>query len=359
MSNEKERTPSAAIALKDRDEGMIRKALEAQTEEVQDAAVRLWEYARKENCGQTTLAHRMNISSSVISQFFNGTYAGNFENIAAHVATFFFRLEQQELYGGIRKFVDTSLSKALWTVAEKTRIIRRIQIIQGPEQVGKTRALDEYTHRNNSGRTIHVKVSGGRAGLADFVNNLCSQVGIPYTIKTAEKRLRLRECLEICDLLIIDEMHLVRQWPDKAQRDFWDYLRTDLFDDGSRGVLLIYTNEDAIKRLAEFKRRSGYNVGQLLGRMRMEVLQIDPADDIAESDIRALTERYYKPGVNVVRRLYAMATREQLGHLGLVNDVLNEAWNTAKGRKDAMADDHVNRTIDRIMDTLKSRKELL
>jgi hypothetical protein len=91
--------------------------------------------------------------------------------------------------------------------------------------------------------------------------------------------------------------------------------------------------------------------------MRAEAIRLDPAD-IGEDDIRLLAERYYKPGKRVVDALTEIAQKPQLGHFGLVLDILNEAWTAARRKKAALADEAVQAAAARIMDALRTRKEL-
>lgn len=350
---------STAVAIKDRSADDIRAALSERDDEVVASGLKLWEYARKNNLGLSPLAHQSGIPSSILSQFFNGRYAGDFNEIAKRIDKFFWRLDQKEAYGGLREFVETQLSTALWSTFEKTRIIRRIQIVQGPEQVGKTRSALEYTERNNHGRTVYLKLAGGtRSGCGEFIWDLAEALGVPYTAKLREKRIRIKQALEACDLVIVDEAHLVFSWTDRTQADFWDYLRTDIFADGSRGIVLLATNQPMLQGIQAWRRRSRYNVGQLLGRMRNEVLVIDPSEDVTEEDVRALVSRYYKPGAAMVRLLHHLGSQEQLGHFGLVEDILNESWTRAKARKRPLTDDIVESVATQIRETLKGRKEL-
>jgi hypothetical protein len=190
--------------------------------------------------GLSKLATQTRIHQAILSESYNGVYAGRPDEIAERIRAFFHRLEQQERYGGLRAFVDTQLAGALWTVFDKVRVTRKIQIVEGPEQMGKSRASEEYTERNNSGRTIHLELPGGTiSGLGLFINDLADYVGIATTIKQADKRLRIKHALESCDLLIIDEAHVMSRWTDRAQADWWDYVRTDLYANGKRGITSI------------------------------------------------------------------------------------------------------------------------
>lgn len=347
------------IPLKDRTSDDVRTAFEQESEEVLSAALKLHEYAVRNALGVSALGQQAAIPGGLLSQFFNHSYAGDYSAIAGRIEKFFWRLEQKQKYGGLREFVETHIARALWTVFDKTRVIRRIQWIRSPEQLGKTEAATRYTHDNNSGRTIMVEIPGGsRAGFGDFLWVLAETLGIPYTAKLREKRVRIRNALQACDLLIIDEAHLVWTWSDRDIASFLDYLRTDLFANGERGVVLIETNSDSLARLQDFRRRASYNIGQLIGRMRNEPVVIDPAEDITEDDVRLLVSRYYRPGAATVRRLLEIARRERLGHFGLMLDIVNEAWGRAKARKRELDDATVDAVAEQILGVLKSRKEL-
>ena len=352
-------TSIKGIPLKERSADDFRAMLQEKDEEVLAQFLALHKYAQAHNLGVSALGHQSGIPSSIISQGFNGDYIGDYAAIAERIKTFFWRMEQKALYGGLREFVETRLAKVLWRVLEKTRIIRRIQIVQGPEQCGKTRAAVEYAHRNNSGRTLYVKLAGGsKSGCGDFIWALADALNIPYTIKLREKRLRIQHALEPCDLMVIDEAHLIFSWTDQAQREFWDYIRTDIFSDGERGVVFQATNSDMLKGIQDFRRRARYNIGQLLGRMHNDVMEIDPTDDITEDDVALLVGRYYKPGKATLHALTALAQADQLGHFGLLDDVLTEAWTRSKARKKELCDETVNAVANEVRETLKGRKEL-
>lgn len=361
----KEAVKATGIPLQDREADQIVAALVGAGVEPDDQKpfLDLFEYARKNHLGISKLAAQTGISQTTLSQCYNGSYeGGNYVQIGDRIKTFFWRLEQKALYGGLREFCETRLAKTLWSVFEKTRVTRRIQLIQSPEQLGKTRAAVEYTARNNSGRTVYVQISGGsRSGCGDFIWNLADKLGIPYTVKMREKRGRIKQGLESCDLLIIDEGHLIETWLLSSQREFWDYLRTDIFDNGARGVVIICTNLEMLEHLRKFRAEARYNLGQLLGRMRNDPVVIDPFEDIVEEDVELLVGRYYgtgKPGKRILDLLTGVARQPGLGHFGLLDDMLNEAWSTAKRKKKDLDDDIVRHVVEETMATLKQRKDL-
>jgi len=354
-----EKNSLVGIPLKERSQDDIRKIFAGEEEEVVNQFLALHAYACKHHLGLSRLGQRTNIPPGVLSECFNHVYKGDYYKLAERIDKFFYRLEQKEKYGDLRQFVETRLTRTLWTVFEKTRAIRRIQIIQSPEQLGKSRAATEYTAANNSGRTVYIELPGGtRNGCGDFIWTLAEQLDIPYSVKMREKRIRIKHGLEACDLFIIDQAHQIFSWADSSVRDFCDYLITDIYRAGSCGIVLIATNSDMLDNLARFRRRAGYNVGQLLGRMRNEVIKIDPVEDVVEEDVAAIMTNYYKPGKDAVHLLHSLAQREQLGHFGLVFDILNESWARTKAKKRDLNDEVVIATAREIVEELKGRKQL-
>lgn len=350
---------SRGIPLKDRPPETVKQTLSEQDDGVRAPFLALHLYAREHNLGVSTLAGQTGISSTTISQCYNASYPGDYSEVSKRIQKFFWRLEQKKLYGNLDEFVETQLSQTLFAIFDKTRIIRRIQLVTGPEQVGKTRTAREYAERNNSGRTVFLSLPGGtKSGAQDFIWSLAAALDIPYTIKLREKRIRIRSALEVCDLLIIDEAHLCFSWTDRSLAEFWDYLRTDIHANGERGVVLMATNTDMLAGIQRFRKRAGYNIGQLLGRMRNDPFIVDPAEDIVRDDVRLLVERYYKPGRSALDKLVAAATRTNLGHYNLVLDAMTEAWTLAKSRKKELTDELVESTLQRSLDTLGKHKEL-
>ena len=350
------RQPGVPLRLRDADK--VAALLQSVAPDAAPSFIRLHAYAQQHGVGMSAIGHQTRINTSVLSPCYNATYTGDYHAIAARIDTFFWHLEQKEKYGGNREFADMQLAFNLWSIFEKTRIIRRIQIIESPEQLGKTRAAQEYTRRNNSGRTIYLQLSGGsRNGVGDFIWELANRLDIAISTKMREKRLQIKSSLEACDLVIIDEAHLSDAWTDAAQRDFWDYVRTDVFDSGKRGVVLICTDHDLVKGIRKFGRRSGYNTGQLFGRMRNETVRIDPAEDITIEDVAALIGRYYTPGDSALEKLTDIARRPGLGHFGLLDDILNEAWAIAKSKKRKLTDSQVLAIAKQILLQLKDNSE--
>lgn len=347
-----------SIPIKERDEAGVREALSGLGENVIAQFVALRNFAAAADIGITKLGKACGVPAGTLSQCFNHQYPGDYEAIAERIKGFFYRHEQEAQYKGLHEFVPTKIAQTLWLIADKIRAIRRIQLIESPEQLGKTRAFEQYVERAGDEHAVLIKMPGAAHGVGDFIWELAEGLGIAHTCKFREKCIRIRQSLSNVELVIIDEAHLLWTWPERPVCDFLNYLRTDIHSDGRRGVLLVATQCNMLDRLNRHRRKAGYNIGQLLGRMRADVVRIDPVEDIVPEDVALLIGRYYRPGKATIRTMHDLATREQIGHFGLVVDVLNEAWARAKSKKAELSDELVEAVARETLKTLKENKEL-
>lgn len=361
--------PNAAnsvVEIKDRTDQAISSALATAGLEGDDHAsvlaklCALRDYARAEDIGLKELAARSRISTSALSQLFAGVYPGSYTGRAQAIDKFLVDLEKIRIFGGRDDFLPLEITRAWWRMFEQTRYNRRIQIVQSPEQLGKSRAAREYTARNNGGRTNMVTLQPGGSSnpFGVFLRDLAAALRLSIDHrKIIDIRYAVRSALAVCDLLILDEVHLIEHWPDKAVRDLLDYVRIELHADGARGVVLIATNSDLVTLLDTFRRRTRYNLGQLLGRMCNDVRTLDPSD-VPYADVEALAHRYWRARKATVNKLYDVVTRPRRGHLGLLLDILNRCWTDSQLDRLPITDEHV---LDRVRDTLenlKTRKDL-
>jgi len=358
MARSKGSTLSAPIL--ERSDKQITDAVGSKSLAAAEQLVWLKAYARENSLGLKGLAARTGIPIGTLSPLFNGKYAGDYDAGAARIAKFRNDLEKKRIFGGCRDFVETDIAMSLWKIFEKTRYNRRIQIIQSEEQLGKSRAAREYAHRNNGGRTIMVTMQPGGTsnGFGVFLRDLAQQLDVDANNKKIiNVRFAIRSKLETCDLLIIDEFHQIEGWSDRAVRALLDYLRIELHADGERGLVLIATNSDLMTLIDTFRKRTKYNVGQLLGRMCNEVLELAP-EEIPKSDITKLVKRYYSPSTDTLKTLYNATTQSRLGHFGLLDDILSRAWAEAQVNNRKMTDRLVQAVTRETMEDLQSRKKL-
>jgi len=346
--------------IADRTPSQIKHALADKDEQAVALLLKLHQYAQDNRLGLKPLAVRCGIPQGTLSQLFSGAYGGNYSTRCKSIEKFFYDLEKKRIFGGCRDFVATETATSLWTIFEKTRYNRRIQIIQSEEQLGKSIAAREYAKRNNGGRTIMVtlKSGGSSSGFGVFLRDLAIETGV-YTQakKIMDLRYDIREKLSTCDLIIIDELHQLASWPDRIIRSFLEFVRIELHEDGERGIVLIATNHDTMTLLQEFRHRSRYNLGQLLGRMCNEVLELTP-DAIPVKDVVALVGRYFSAKKETINKLYDLITRPKIGHFGLLDDILSRAWAEASVSGGKINDKLVLRVARATMEDIQARSGL-
>lgn len=354
-------TPAKTEAIIGRTDEQIRRDLKDQPEDTIQLLLKVRDYARKHSLGLKGLAQQTGIPTGTLSQIFSGSYPGDMQNQADRILKFFHDLEMKRVFGGCRDFVETKIAKSLWKLYDKTRYNRRIQIIQSPEQLGKSRAARVYTERNNGGRTVMVTLQPGGTnnGFSLFIRDLADALGYSTDKKKLiEIRLQIKNRLHRCDLLIIDEWHMINTWGDEAIRAMWDYLRIYLHADGERGIILQATNSDVLTQLDNFRKRSRYNVGQLMGRMSSRRVEELHPDDIPLDDVKLLVERYLKARSTTVKKLYDLAIRPRLGHLGLIDAILADAWADAQLEKKDLTDERILAAAQETLEDLETRKDL-
>jgi hypothetical protein len=352
-------TGSVEQSLASRSEEEVARALDAAevSEYAQGEILAMLRIAKEAGLSVKGLAVQIGTSPGVISQLLSARYAGNYDLRSRKIEQWRQRREKRAIFGGRDEFVETEVARSLWTMFERTRYSRRIQVIQSEEQLGKSTAAREYTHRNNGGRTVMVtlKPGGGSNPLGVFLRDLAHAARVHNTSdrKIIDLRYDIRDALSICDLVIIDEVHQIASWRDKWILDLLEYLRIEVHEDGKRGICLIATNSDVMATLDLIRRRSRYNLGQLMGRMCNQVLELY-CDEIPEGDVRALVERYYKPRKATLEKLYDIAIRPKLGHYGLLLDIMNRAWTDCKISGCELTDELVMKIAQETMEDIGS-----
>lgn len=151
------------------------------------------------------LGELIGYDGSTISRVLNGKYEGNLGNVLEKIAVYRAVYQERATIGQI-PFQETKLAKEIWTVCDFTRIAQTIAFLYGPNQTGKTSALQEYQRRNNHGQTIFVRVPvGGNAG--DFLEKLADACGLPQAKNRETNSARIHKYLRPEMLILVDEVH--------------------------------------------------------------------------------------------------------------------------------------------------------
>ena len=117
-------------------------------------AERLKELMDKVNISQAKLAKKLDVSTSALSQWINGKYDGNVEELESKINKFI-NLEESKIQGEIPKipFVSTSVAVTVFKAANYCHTDYEIGIVYGEPGLGKTTAIKQYAS-NNTGVII-------------------------------------------------------------------------------------------------------------------------------------------------------------------------------------------------------------
>jgi DNA transposition AAA+ family ATPase len=174
--------------------------------EEQAEVLRFWFFSARDRLWSLSrLAEATGISPTSLTRVFRGIYPTNPAEIIAKLArareTFHESSENP-------KFIETSLSKRLFAIFDKTRALRNVSILWGRMGIGKTVCIAEYQRRNNHGRTQVVRFPSGST-FSYFVTHIARGCGISTSSQSAfEQRGKIIQILSAGQrLLIIDELH--------------------------------------------------------------------------------------------------------------------------------------------------------
>lgn len=183
-------------------EAVITGTYNAETQQI----LRFWFFAAKDRSWSLgKLASVTGVSTTVLSRLFRGIYPVDSDNMTQKLAK---AKENFHDSADNPDFIETSLSKRLFTIFDKTRALKNVSILWGPMGIGKTACINEYRRLNNHGGTLVLRFPAG-ATFAFFVSSLARITGVPTRWKSAfAQREDIIKVLSAGQrLLIIDELH--------------------------------------------------------------------------------------------------------------------------------------------------------
>lgn len=103
-------------------------------------------------------------------------------------------------------FVETNLTKKIFSVCDTARNFGKVMFIFGRSHIGKTTALREYTRRNNSGATIYFRApaGGSKSRTLYILSKILNQ---PLGTQDMVKEENVIACFDERQVLIVDEAH--------------------------------------------------------------------------------------------------------------------------------------------------------
>jgi DNA transposition AAA+ family ATPase len=200
-TQESQATGSLSIAAHDF-EGMLKRTYNEQDHDV----LRFWFFAAKERgFSLGKLAQVTGVSTTVLSRIFRGIYQADTDSMMKKLRQ---ARENFAQSADNPDFIDTSLSRRMFTLFDKTRALKNISILWGEMGIGKSACIEEYRRLNNHGRTLVVRFPAG-ASFAFFVAHVARACGVATRSQSQfQQREKIYQVLAAGQrLLIIDELH--------------------------------------------------------------------------------------------------------------------------------------------------------
>lgn len=104
------------------------------------------------------------------------------------------------------EFIEHTWTRKIDVYCDKARHRRKIGLVYGESQIGKTTTLMVYKERHNHGETIYVRMPT-RASLCGLMVELALVLNVPTSLKGVQLHRAIINCFDERMLLIVDEAH--------------------------------------------------------------------------------------------------------------------------------------------------------
>jgi DNA transposition AAA+ family ATPase len=153
----------------------------------------------------TQLGKRVGVNSTTISRVFRGKYDANLESICKQIRHFLSLWKDRQAWGEEIFIAQLSVTRRLTKFAQLVRAAGQIGIVWGPNQTGKSKALQYIAQQTPS--TAYAELLDG-GGLKDSLDVIArARGGIPTRKSSVELRRMILRRFNRLWLLIVDEFH--------------------------------------------------------------------------------------------------------------------------------------------------------
>lgn len=155
---------------------------------------------------QRELATQAGISTAALSTYLKGTYAGNVENVESALENWLAGREKKaSTFVEAPQFIEIPTAKRVFGALEMAKLLPTMVTVYGASGVGKTKACQEFEHRNHN--VWMITASPSRATLSSILFELALELGINDAPRRKDRLSRLitKKLKGTQGLVIIDE----------------------------------------------------------------------------------------------------------------------------------------------------------
>lgn len=186
-------------------------------DEVRDLVRWFYEVCREDDIGMREAAKLLGYDSTVLSRVYRNSYTqGSLKNFAAAIARY---RERREARRSIQEeiFVETSVSRDIWRICERASEYKKMALITGPTQIGKTSALEEFKRLHNHGTTKYVRLPSC-AGVQLVAKEFAAACRLSTKNPFEKLRHKILRAVDRTHCLIVDEVEQIFESYQKTSR---------------------------------------------------------------------------------------------------------------------------------------------
>ena len=207
----------------------------------------LWldSYARAQDLSPADLATKLRrstgeaYSKDSVYQLLTGRRTAGLEPMFESIRALKSTIEDR---AGLKRFpyVETSLTKKIWSLCNASRLYQRIVRVIGKSQIGKTRALEAYAQ--NVPNTVYVRCPHG-SNYSLFVHAVAKALKLNTHQVTSDLREEIFSRFDENTILILDEMHqpFLKRGRGAAPGLILEFVR-EIFDECHCGIVICATD---------------------------------------------------------------------------------------------------------------------
>ncbi len=234
-------------------------------------------------------AARVGVDTTTVQRIVRGTYyRPGEEKVRMGISSpmvkamqLFRDMEIERAKSGRTVFIMTPTAKRIHTACHLARESQSPVFLTGPSHIGKTWALRNYAEDNNHGRTIYVRLQAA-SGLGGMVRVIAAALAISDKSNTAALIERIKNALKPNMLIILDELHQLRNTYRKESYFACLEVIRELYDTAGCGFVLCGT-ELLLKSIRD-------NRGELEQLLRRGVHKVQLPDMPTKGDVAAILE---------------------------------------------------------------------
>jgi DNA transposition AAA+ family ATPase len=284
-------------------------------------------------------AQKIEVNPSTVFRVFKGQYASPADGSRITPAKMLTAIralrKDEERRSGMSRvdFVATPTAKKVWWACDLARASRRIVMLVGRSQTGKTSAALAYQRKEGEGTVRYVRVSASGTG-AELWRDLAFACAVSADGASTKVKARVLGAIDQHTFLLVDEIHLFTYaYRRKPKYDCLEILR-EVHDKTGCGMVLIGTN---VFRHAVESGEGREKLEQLAWR---GVYPVQLPDDPTPEDLAAIYASYgLSEPKGDTKKLMGDIARER--HLTYVTEILRLGARISSQHKTPMTWEHV------------------